>query len=80
MQFNSDTGITDYTSSAQCCVVRRLAINQYTYCEVGMLKFADSSDNTTCQFVCLHCMHLGIYSIFCRYLDLVYILVKHENY
>ena len=40
MQYTADTGITDYTSSACFCVVRRLAINQYAYCkEVGTLKF-----------------------------------------
>jgi len=32
-----DTGITDYISTARFCAVRRLAINQYTYCDVGML-------------------------------------------
>ena len=38
MQCKTDTGITDYTSSALFCVARRLAINQYTYWEVGILK------------------------------------------
>jgi hypothetical protein len=40
MQYNAATGITDYTPSARCYVVCRLAINQYAYCEeVGTLKF-----------------------------------------
>jgi len=39
MQYNADTGIMNYTSSALFYVVRRLAINQYIYCEGGVLKF-----------------------------------------
>jgi len=40
MLYIADTGITDYTYSARCCVVRRLAIKRYAYFEeVGMLKF-----------------------------------------
>ena len=61
MQYNADTGITDDMYFARCCVVHTLAINQYAYCEVGMLKFADSSDNTTCQFVCLSALHAPRY-------------------
>jgi len=39
MQCTADTGITDYTFSGKCSVVRTLAINQYPYCEVRVLKF-----------------------------------------
>ena len=44
MQYNADTVITDYTSSARYCIVRRLAINQHVNCEeVGTLKFGGYS-------------------------------------
>jgi len=33
MQYNADTGITDYTATAHFCVARRLAINHYANCE-----------------------------------------------
>jgi hypothetical protein len=46
MQYNADTGITDYTSTARFCVVRRLAINQKAYCgAIGTLKFESYSAN-----------------------------------
>jgi hypothetical protein len=41
-RYTADAGITDYTSYARFCVVRRLSINQYAYCrQVGTLKLED---------------------------------------
>ena len=36
--YNANTGIGDFTSSTLFCVVHKLGINQYTYCDVGILK------------------------------------------
>jgi hypothetical protein len=76
MQDIADTETRDYTSYARCFVASRLAINGYAFCGVvGTLKcegvtagkdVADSCGQCTYQFVCPHCMRLGIYSVFYR--------------